>query len=192
MKNLQKMLNLEYKQNMKGKKMADTLKTLTCPACGKTMKKVFIASEGINLDICTEGCGGIYFDNREFKDFDEQNEDISAILETLKGKTFEKVNETLVRHCPNCGGIMVKNHSSIKKEIQMDDCYNCGGKFLDNAELVKIREEYDSNEERDEDILRYVYKQVGCELAEQERRYSEIDQNKDPLTRKLFRLLTGL
>ena len=47
--------------------MADTLKELKCPACGKVMEKVFIPSEGINLDICTDGCGGIYFDNREFK-----------------------------------------------------------------------------------------------------------------------------
>lgn len=172
--------------------MADTQKTLTCPACGKTMKKVFIPTEGINLDICTEGCGGIYFDNREFKEFDEQNEDISAILASLEGKTFEKVDETAKRHCPNCGSIMVKNHSSIKQEIQMDDCYNCGGKFLDNAELIKIRAEYESNEERDEDILRHVHKHVGHELAEQAKRYAEIDPNKDTYVRKLFRLLTGL
>ena len=103
--------------------MADTQKTLTCPACGKQMEKVFIPSEGINLDICTEGCGGIYFDNREFKEFDEKNEDISKILEKLEGKTFETVDETLTRHCPNCGGVMVKNHSSIKQDIQMDDAF---------------------------------------------------------------------
>ena len=59
-------------------------------------------------------------------------------------------------------------------------------------ELVKIREEYDSNTERDADILRHVYKQVGCELAEQERRYSEIDKTKYSYVRKLFGLLTGL
>jgi Zn-finger nucleic acid-binding protein len=172
--------------------MADTLKTLTCPACGKTMEKVFIPSEGINLDICTEGCGGIYFDNREFNDFDEQNEDITKILEKIENKTFDRVSENQTRHCPNCGGIMVKNHSSIKKEIQVDDCYNCGGKFLDNAELVKIREEYESNEERDADILRHVHSHIGVELAEQARRYAEIDPNKDTYVRKLFRFLTKM
>ena len=172
--------------------MADSLKTLTCPACGKQMEKVFIPTEGINLDICTDGCGGIYFDNREFKEFDEQNENISTILEKLEGKSFESVDETLTRECPNCGGKMVKNHSSIKKEIQVDDCYNCGGKFLDNKELIKIREEYESNEERDEDVLRYVYQQVGQELTEQAKRYAEIDEHKNTYIRKLFRKLTGL
>lgn len=172
--------------------MADTLKILNCPACGKPMEKVFIPTLGINLDICTDGCGGIYFDNREFDEFDEKNEDISIILEKLQGKTFKKVDETLKRHCPNCGNVMVKNYSSIKNKIQVDDCYNCGGKFLDNAELVKIREEYDSNEERDEDILRYVYKQVGQELADQCKTYTEIDENNYSDLRKLFRRITGM
>ena len=109
-----------------------------------------------------------------------------------KSRPFETVDETLTRHCPNCGGVMVKNHSSIKQDIQMDDCYNCGGKFLDNAELVKIRAEYENNEERDEDILRHVYRQVGHELAEQDRKYSEIDPKRYTYVRKLFNLLTGL
>lgn len=176
--------------------MADTLKTLTCPACGKTMEKVFIPSEGINLDICTDGCGGIYFDNREFENFDEKNEDISVILEKLEGKSFEKPSENLTRVCPNCGTKMIKNHSSILKEIEIDDCYSCGGKFLDNAELIKIREEYENNEQRDEEILKYVYKQVGAELAEQDRRYAEIDPSKRTYLKKgfdsIFNKLLGL
>ena len=74
--------------------MADTLKTLKCPACGKDMEKVFIPSEGINLDICTQGCGGIYFDNREFQEFDEKDEDISKILEKISNRKFEQVDTT--------------------------------------------------------------------------------------------------
>lgn len=166
--------------------MADTLKKLTCPACGKEMEKVFIPSEGINLDICTQGCGGIYFDNREFDKFDEKNEDISVILEKLEDKKFTKPSENMTRVCPNCGSKMVKNNSSILKNVEVDDCYNCGGKFLDNSELIKIREEYDNNEQRDEDILRYVYTQVGVELAEQDQRYANIDPAKRTYIKKTF------
>ena len=56
--------------------MADNFKTIKCPACQKEMHKIFIPSEGINIDVCLDGCGGIYFDNREFKSFDEQHESI--------------------------------------------------------------------------------------------------------------------
>lgn len=83
--------------------MADTLQKIKCPACGREMEKVFIPSEGINLDICTQGCGGIFFDNRELDKFDEKDEDISKILEQIDGKDFIKVSEDSVRICPNCG-----------------------------------------------------------------------------------------
>lgn len=171
--------------------MADTLKTLICPACGKEMEKVFIPSQGINLDICTQGCGGIYFDNREFDHFDEQHEDISAILEKLANKTFEKIDTTKDRICPNCGAKMVKNSTSIHKKIEVDDCYTCGGKFLDNEELLKIREEYKNNAERDADILQYVYNTVGKDLAEIDRKYADSVSKRD-LAQKLFYKVMGL
>lgn len=173
------------------KKMVDTLKKINCPACGKLMEKVFIPSQGINLDICMHGCGGIFFDNREFDKFDEQQEDVSEILDELEGKNFVKANENMTRVCPNCGSKMVKNHSSIKNEIEIDECYNCGGKFLDNGELIKIRQEYENNEQRDDDILKYVYKKVGKKLAAQEEDYSNTLNTRKTFVRTLFNKLTG-
>lgn len=171
--------------------MADSLKTLVCPACGEYMEKVFIPSSGINIDICTQGCGGIYFDNREFNDFDEKDEDISVILEKIENKEFKKVSENLTRVCPNCGSKMVKNYSSVRKTIQVDECYGCGAKFLDRDELIKIREEYDTEEERADDVVQELYKTVGCELAEVELRHSEISKHRT-FVRSLFYKLTGL
>ena len=105
--------------------MADTYHTIECPACSKKMKKIFIPEAGINIDICTDGCGGIFFDNREFEKFDEQNEDVEKILKELEGKKFKKeVNEKDDRFCPACGAKMVKNFSSIKHEIEIDECFN--------------------------------------------------------------------
>lgn len=169
--------------------MADTTKTLKCPACGKDMEKVFIPTEGINLDICTIGCGGIFFDNREFKEFDEKNEDISAILEKINNKEFAKVDTTAERHCPNCGAKMVKNSSSINNEIEVEDCYCCGGKFLDREELVKIRAEYDTEAERSEDVLRHVYKTVGQELAELDQRYAESKTERTKLQNLFYKII---
>lgn len=170
--------------------MADTRKTLKCPACGKDMEKVFIPIQGINLDICTNGCGGIYFDNREFKDFDEKDEDISVILEKIENKTFAAVDTTAERYCPNCGSKMVKNSSSINNNIEVDDCYNCGGKFLDREELVKIRAEYDTEEERSEDVLRQVYKTVGRDLAELDQKYA-LSKTDRTILQKVFYKIIG-
>ena len=116
--------------------MEDTLEIINCPACQKPMQKVFITHTGFNLDVCADGCGGIFFDNRELKFFDEKHENINEIVDVLKGKTFEKVDESKTRICPICGNKMVKNYVSIKKEIQIDE---------DDVYIPKIKKEKKKN-----------------------------------------------
>jgi Zn-finger nucleic acid-binding protein len=86
---------------------------------------------------------------------------------------------------------MVKNSSSVHHTIEVDECYCCGGKFLDNNELIKIREEYDIEQERSEDVVQYLYQQVGQELAKQDEAYARAKANRSFL-RNLFYKLSGL
>lgn len=161
--------------------MADTHQKLRCPACGTEMEKIFVPSEGVNIDICVNGCGGIFFDNREFQMFDEKNENIDEIIKAIENKEFKKVDESLARYCPACGAKMTKNFSSVKKQIQIDECYSCGGKFLDNGELEAIRDEYESNTERTADTMKYLYDEVGMKLDDV---YNK--PRKQSLMKKLF------
>jgi len=169
--------------------MTNTIQKIHCPACGKEMEKVFIDRTGATLDICTEGCGGIFFDNREFKDFDEPNEDISQIIEKVQGKTFVQVNEDNPRVCPSCGAKMVKNYSSAKKEVQVDDCYKCGGKFLDHGELLKIRQEYQTEEERSEDVMKVLYDTVGKDIRVLDAQRDEARKNRSPLAKLMWAMI---
>ena len=130
--------------------MADTLDEIACPACGKAMKKVYLENENFNVDVCTQGCGGVFFDNREYTKIKKDTSDIRKILEELEGKNFPEVKQTETRKCPVCGSRMVKNFSSLSNRIQIDVCYNCGGVFLDNNELQEIRKTYKSDKELEE------------------------------------------
>ena len=143
----------------------NTERIINCPACGRPMKKVFMPKQGVNLDVCVDGCGGIYFDNREFSKFDEPQEDISPLLEVLKNKDFIQVDETAIRKCPACGTDMVKNYSSKGKIVQVDECYNCGGKFLDFGELEKIRSDYNTTQSNSE-VLRDLYLDIGSDIID--------------------------
>jgi len=143
--------------------MVDTLREIRCPVCQKNMKKVFDPKKGFCIDICVEGCGGIFFDNREYKEYDESHEDAQVIFNEFIDKKYEPVDETVPRYCPSCGAKMVKNFSSVKLEIQVDECYSCGGKFLDNGELEKIRAEYLNDQARTDDFNRRLYAIVGIE-----------------------------
>ena len=165
--------------------MADNCEEILCPACNKKMKKVFVPSAGMNVDICVDGCGGIYFDRREFKRVDEQHEDITPILNEIDNKTFQHVDQSLKRSCPNCGAIMVKNYSSATLSVQIDECYTCGGTFLDNGELQKIRDEFATEEERSAHFTKKFYELLGEEYKKtsesKELLKSDIEQgiNKD-------------
>lgn len=171
--------------------MADNFKELRCPACQKVMTKVFVPSEGVNVDICLDGCGGIYFDNREFKYFDEQHENIDEIIAAIEGKEFAKVDESLPRTCPVCGARMAKNYASVKKEVQIDECYSCGGKFLDNGELQKIRAQYATEEERSADIMKEVYSTVGVEIKRLQAENAELQANRSPLKKLFDKIIYG-
>lgn len=170
--------------------MADNFNTIKCPACQKEMKKIFIPREGINIDVCVDGCGGIYFDNREFKYFDEQAENIDELSKAIEGKTFIPVNQDLPRTCPACGSRMVKNHSSAKKMVQVDECYSCGGKFLDHGELDKIRAEYETEEDRSRDAVACLYASVGQDLKKMELDRAMAQRRRSPI-KKLFDNLIG-
>lgn len=171
--------------------MPDNLKKILCPACHKEMKKIFMPEQGINVDVCADGCGGIYFDNREFKHFDEEHENIDKITEALQGKTFIKVDENEVRICPVCGAQMVKNFSSIKHNIQIDDCYSCGGKFLDHGELLKFRQEYKTENERSSDVVKAVYSTVGVEMKSLEGSNAEARMYRSPIKHLFDSLIYG-
>ena len=142
----------------------DTIETINCPACGKLMHKIFMEKEGLALDVCIDGCGGIFFDGRELEKFDESHENIDEIIDAIKDKTFEKTNESLTRVCPVCGNKMVKNYVSAKKNVQIDECYNCGAKFFDHGELTAMRNEYPTEEDRRQDFLSSVYGDIGFEI----------------------------
>ena len=171
--------------------MVDSKQIIQCPACGKEMEKVYVESAKVYVDVCSNGCGGIYFDNREFYLFDEPSEDISEITEVLKNKTFEPADTEQDRFCPHCGNKMVKNFTSFSKEVATDDCYNCGGKFLDYGELEKARAQFESAEARarnaESKILQSpIYYEATLKDADKNRKQSIIKNAYDAIFNKLF------
>ena len=119
--------------------MTDTEKVIICPACDSEMTKIFIPDKGINIDVCANGCGGMFLDNQEIQEFSSEYDNTNDIMEILAGKNFMPVDETQQRICPSCNTPMVKTNAF---GIQIDSCYKCGGLFLDNGEFEQIRTKF--------------------------------------------------
>lgn len=165
--------------------MADTKRTIKCPACEKDMHKVLMPKSGINIDICLGGCGGMFFDNREFERFDDKDENIDAIIDSLEGKVFASVNADVTRICPVCSAKMVKNYVSQKHKVMIDECYSCGGKFLDNNELEATRGEYGSAVEKKKETEAFV-KGTVSKAWEAESQFGNSRTSRHPRLKEVF------
>ncbi len=141
--------------------MANTTEIIACPVCGKDMEKVYSKDNTLCIDVCTNGCGGIFFDNRELKKVDEEKENIDFILEAIKDKEFKNTDSQEQLTCPLCNSIMVKNHTNFQGGVEIDECYTCGGIFLNNGELQKIRQEYKDENKRKEEFSAFLAKELG-------------------------------
>ena len=162
--------------------MNDTIEMITCPACGKEMHKVYMNESGTSLDVCLDGCGGIFFDGQELKHFDEHSENIHEL---------KQADETQTRVCPVCGNNMVKNNVSVKHEITIDECYNCGSKFFDHGELTKMREQYATEEDRKQDLLSSTYNEVGAKIDALEMQHNMNLSRRSKFLKALDKLFLG-
>ena len=156
---------------------------MNCPACGALMVEEDFG--GVQVDVCRNGCRGIWFDWGELKELDENHEGFGAALEeALKSPRVNDANREQLK-CPKCEiGMHVHKYSSAK-EVSVDECYGCGGFFLDSGELKEIRDNYMSEQEQEAYMQKLlgekpVYKEMG------------IDAEKSQLRTKACMKLSGI
>lgn len=127
---------------------------MNCPACGKSMVEEDFG--GIFVDVCKNGCKGIWFDWGELKELDQNNEGVGkALEEALKSPRKNDPNRGPLM-CPKCGIKMREHKYKHAKEVNVDECYACGGFFLDSGELKLIRDNYMNEDEREAYVRRLV------------------------------------
>lgn len=117
---------------------------MKCPVCGKDMIQ---ENFGVNVDVCENGCKGIWFDQGELRMLDEKNEGLGAALEAALRNPRNNEGKRGQIKCPKCFLPMHIHKYKRAKEVNVDECYNCGGFFLDSGELTDIRNNYMSDAE---------------------------------------------
>jgi Zn-finger nucleic acid-binding protein len=137
---------------------------MICPACGSELAALGV--EGIVVDVCAAGCGGIWFDNFELCKVDEAHEkmcDALALLEFHREAVVVKKK----RQCPRCFEITMLQHQfSREKPVLVDECPSCGGMWLDAGELLEIRRPASTKEDRRKATEHFFNKRFATELAE--------------------------
>lgn len=142
---------------------------MLCPACGHSLSQ--IETSGITVDVCRDGCGGLWFDNHELDKVDESFEPVDDALVDLGPEPAPIMDTTARRECPLCEDtVMMRHFVSVRREIEVDECPRCGGMYLDRGELSAIRTQFESQEDRSAAAREYFAELFDADLqAEAER-----------------------
>ena len=120
---------------------------MNCPACDKILIEITVGD--IKLDVCENGCGGIWFDRFELQKVDESHESLGEHLLEIKRDEDIRVDHNKRRKCPKCKNIVMLRHFfSVKREVEVDECVGCGGYWIDYGELKTIKTQFATEEER--------------------------------------------
>lgn len=146
---------------------------MQCPRCSNELTVINV--EGIDVDICENGCGGVWFDAFEFKKFDEPSEPAGEELLNVLQNPNIRVDQSQRIKCPKCDNIVMMRHFfSIKQQVEIDECPGCAGIWLDAGELAHIRELFESEEARLQAAEEVFYKTFGSEMASQQASEEEL------------------
>ena len=136
---------------------------MKCPACDNQLEQRIVGD--VAVDVCNNGCAGIWFDNHELQHVDEQHEAAGESLLQIAKNPQTSVDHSEKRFCPKCESQkMMKHFMSVKREGEVDECPNCGGFWLDAGELGQIRDQFETQADREQAAHAYFSDTFGDEI----------------------------
>ncbi len=137
---------------------------MNCPACASSLEALDV--DGLVVDVCRAGCGGVWFDNFELRRVDALDEKLGTALAHLEFNPGAIVL-TEKRPCPKCAGVTMLQHKfSREKPVLVDECPSCGGIWLDGGELAEIRQPVATKDERQQQTQSFFNHLLAKELAQ--------------------------
>ena len=136
---------------------------MKCPRCPNELQQ--ITAGNVTVDVCKDGCGGLWFDNLEIKKFDEPHESEGQCLLDINRDKNLVIDRSERLKCPKCDDIVMMRHFfSVKKEVEVDECPGCGSIWLDYGELGELRSLFKTEGEREAAAKKYFSELFGDQL----------------------------
>lgn len=132
---------------------------MKCPACARALTEQSVG--GVQVDVCVGGCGGIWFDDRELKRFDDAGDIDASPLLALEKDAHVRTDTNAIRYCPRCTAEeLCRRFYDVKRRVEVNQCLHCSGIWLDVGELREIRAQFASEAERQAAGDRYLEGQL--------------------------------
>lgn len=163
---------------------------MRCPVCENEMTEVDFGTAVV--DVCKEGCKGIWFDPMELRKVRMDEEAAAdALKEALEHPRMSDSGRGRLE-CPRCRVPMHRHKFRSAREVDVDECYVCGGLYLDSGELKAIREGSLSDEEEREYFDSLVRDMPVYQEAERDLMAKKLDAEANQTRADAFSFLTGI
>ena len=141
---------------------------MKCPVCSKEL--VEYKAGAMNVDICRDGCSGIWFDASEIEKCDEHSEPFPQELQRINKSPNVVIDRSKVRNCPKCAVTMARIVLDPEKRFEIDRCPTCAGHWLDNGEIERMRKGSKDDSERNANLAAFN-KRINEQLKETDARF---------------------
>ena len=137
---------------------------MKCPVCTNTLHSFDAGS--FTVDICKDGCAGMWFDKGELDSCNEHNEPFPQELLRVKKSIDVVIDRSKTRVCPSCQSQeMTRVSLDPETNFEIDQCPKCEGHWLDVGELQHLRELEKEEAEMNERISSFE-KRVAEQLSD--------------------------
>lgn len=144
---------------------------MNCPACDHVLTAHTVGD--LTVDVCEDGCAGIWLDNFELEKVDERHESAGEALLDVAGDPSVRPSGRDDYRCPKCDVPMARHFFTVKREIEVDECPTCAGVWLDGGELAALREQFETAGDRSRAAEEEYQRMFGDQLAEVRRESDE-------------------
>lgn len=112
---------------------------MKCPVCSRGL--VEYSAGSFTVEICRDGCSGIWFDKAELEKCDQHHEPFPTDLLRLRKNASVVIDRNKERDCPRCSSNQVLERILLDPEtrFEIDRCPRCEGNWLDIGELDRMR-----------------------------------------------------
>lgn len=111
---------------------------MECPVCSVPLQPTAVAD--VVIDVCREGCGGIWFDGLELHRVERHLEAAPPPdVPPASGRLWTRKEQL---RCPRCVEVVLRERfATALRQVRIDECAGCGGIWLDRGELDQILDE---------------------------------------------------
>lgn len=139
---------------------------MNCPRCH--IETIEMQNNDIKIQVCMEGCSGIWFDPFIFKKMDEPHESDATFLKKLSQGPSKNLDLEQKINCPRCEKQpMFRRFFSVRRAVEIDECPACAGIWLDAGELTQIYSMFETEEQRKAEADQLLADLIGEDLEQQ-------------------------